>query len=225
LANLKQAPGHFLSFEAWSTQELDQADSESSSSSDSSESPLPVGKLILNQMPYAIVPGTPVAVPAVVGDPAVLVNASYVCVLLLRSGRFAGAVWDGLGNVLAHTAFKRYTVRRKSGGSQSKNDKSKNAPANSVGAQIRRAQERKLSEDVSQVVEEKWRIFFEDPRAVVFVHASKSLIDDVLVGPLSKGKQRCRVLPIPLSLHDPTFAEVCRAHRLLTQIAFSVQPS
>ena len=45
------------------------------------------------------------------------------CVLMLSSGRFAGAVFDGLTtNILAHKSFRRYTVRAKAGGSQSAHD-------------------------------------------------------------------------------------------------------
>ena len=221
VCNLKRSQASPLSFEEWSRLEDEEEESESASDDDAEyDDPSPSCKLLLNGMPFTCIEGTGLAVPVVIADPAILLGASYVCVLLLRSGRFAGAVWDGFGNVITHTSFKRYTVRRKAGGSQSKSDNAKGSPANSVGAQIRRAQERKLSEDVGAVITSTWRKYFDDPKSVVFMHASVTQMDDLLVGPLARGKQRCRIFPIPISLRDPTFSEVCRAHRLMTQVAF-----
>lgn len=52
---------------------------------------------------------------------------NMVTVLMLRSGRFAGAVFDfdankGCSQMLVHKVFRRYTVRAKAGGGQSSHD-------------------------------------------------------------------------------------------------------
>ena len=57
-------------------------------------------------------------------------------VLMLRSGHFAGAVFDK-DNAIVHKTFHRYTTRRKQGGAQSACDGSGNAPK-SAGASLRR---------------------------------------------------------------------------------------
>jgi hypothetical protein len=160
-----------------------------------------------------------IAIPGVVDSAETFLQAKFFSVLLLRSGRFAGAVWDNHGNVLAHNCFKRYTVRRKNGGSQSRNDKSKGSPAHSAGAQIRRAQEQKLDEEVEDLIAVRWKHFFQDPQCVVFSHASKSLADTLMRGPLERTSRKCRVFSIPLSLRDPTFAEVCRVYDCLVCFA------
>ncbi|CAN0006257.1 unnamed protein product, partial [Discosporangium mesarthrocarpum] len=74
-------------------------------------------------------------------------------VLILRSGRFAGAVFEGQ-SVLCHKVFRRYTIRAKRGGSQSSYD-SGGRKAQSAGAALRRYGEQSLKEDV-QALLQKW---------------------------------------------------------------------
>ena len=149
----------------------------------------------------------------------VLLDAKFVSILLFRSGRFAGAIWDSEGNVLVHSCVKRYTVRRKNGGSQSVHD-AKGSPANSVGAQIRRAQERKLDQDVCQLISVQWKEYFESSKSLVFAYASKSLTESLFVGPLTRATRKCTVLPVPISMHDPTYGEVCRIHKIFSSVLF-----
>lgn len=188
LFNLRRPPGSGITFEEWGALYSDSVSSGSSSEWSSIPSPEPVAreKMIVDGVPFTRLEASTVAVPSVIEDPMVFVRAPYVSVLLLRSGRFAGAVWDPTGGVIAHTSFKRYTVRRNNGGSQSKNDRSRNSPAQSVGAQIRRAQEKKLSEEVMEMIQSTWSRYFDDKNTVVFAYASKSLVDDLYVGPLNK---------------------------------------
>ena len=220
--NSRRSPGTGLSFEEWSN--LDEHEDEGSSSSSSVEE-LDIGlstKLVLNQIPFRVLPEYNIALPSVYADPSQLLSAKYFAVLLYRSGRFAGAVWDQSGNVLVHTSFKRYTVRRKNGGSQSKSDKSRGSPAQSVGAHLRRENEKKLTTEVGELVQSTWSKFFNDPNCVVFAYASKSLCDDLFVGPLDKTKApKCTILNVPMSVRDPTFAEVCRVHKAMTSFAIS----
>jgi len=56
-----------------------------------------------------------------------LMHNSMVTVLAMRSGRFAGAVFDyekgsSTSRILVHKVFRRYTVRAKAGGGQSSHD-------------------------------------------------------------------------------------------------------
>ena len=217
LDNLKRGKG--LSFDEWA--HGDQSGSDSSSCSEEDET-IPNAKLLINSIPFTPLAASRIAIPSIYSSLSILLDAKYFVVVLLRSGRFAGAVWDNTGNVIAHTSFKRYTVRRKNGGSQSKNDNAKGSPANSVGAQIRRAQEKKLSEDVYVVISDKWGHFLMNPGTVVFAYASKQQVNDLFVGPLEKSRAVCNVLKVPLSVGPPTYAEVCRVYKQLTSVAIQI---
>jgi hypothetical protein len=221
--NLRLPIGQALSFEKW----CEVGDGESHSSSDESlmtvENESKPDIILVNGLSFRVLEDSPVAFPAVLGDPRVLLTATYVCVMLLRAGRFAGAVWDIDGNIVTHTSFKRYTTRRKNGGSQSKNDKSKGSPAQSVGAQIRREQEKRLADDVFDLVMNKWTRYLADRNSLVFAYASKSLSDELFVGPLTRSAPSCHLLKIPLSVRNPTFSEVCRVYKTLTQFVIVKQ--
>ncbi len=213
-------PGDGVSFEEWSDRlQKDWSDSSSSSESLSSHEQLEERKLVIEGVPYQwVVPGE-IAIVSTIPNMHVLSSAKYMVVLLMRSGRFAGAVWDNFGNVLNHTSFKRYTVRRKNGGSQAKSDKSKNAAAHSAGAQIRRAQGKRLGEEVSELICDTWVEYLKTKQTVVFLYGSRSVLPDLLVGPLSKGAETCTIVKVPLSVKNPSYAEVCRVHKVMTQVA------
>lgn len=221
LYNLKQGQLSPKSFEDWSLGgDIDEEDCCDESSDESLvENPYTANRLMINSIPFTVADSGQYGYPSVLPCIDPILNAPYVSVLLIRSGRFAGAVWDRLGNNIVHTCFKRYTVRRKNGGAQSKND-SKGAPANSVGAQIRRAQEQKLAEEVWDLVINRWRKYFAQSETVVFAYSSKSQSDTLFVGPLSKRESSCIVLPVSVSVRDPTYAEVCRVYKILTSVAF-----
>jgi hypothetical protein len=80
-------------------------------------------------------------------------------VFILRSGKFAGAVFDNnraLANrnqspLLIHKVIRRYTVRAKAGGGQSSHD-NKGSKAKSMGAQLRRYGEKALKEDIQNIL-------------------------------------------------------------------------
>lgn len=219
--NLKQGQLSPKSFEVWSLGVGSDEEDCCDESSDESlvEKPYTADRLMINSIPFTVADSGRYAYPSVLPCIDQLLNAPCVSVLLIRSGRFAGAIWDRLGNIIVHTCFKRYTVRRKNGGAQSKKD-SKGAPVNSVGAQIRRAQEQKLAEEVSDLIINKWRKYFAQSATVVFAYSSKSQSDSLFIGPLSKSKSSCIVLPVSVSVRDPTFAEVCRVYKILTSVAF-----
>lgn len=224
LFNLKN-PSAGLSFAQWSSHGLgsDSEDSCSSSSSapESLEAEPISSRLMFNSIPYNPIGDSGVAFPMAVSDINALLHAKYVAVLILRSGRFAGAVWDINGHVIVHSCMKRYTVRRKNGGSQRKCDNAKGSPANSIGAQIRRYQEQKLSEEINDLISKKWYKYLSSSSAVVFGYASKSHTQSLFVGPLEKSKCMCKIFNVPMSVRDPTYAEVCRIYSSMTKIALS----
>jgi hypothetical protein len=86
-----------------------------------------------------------------------------MAVFILRSGRFAGAIFNNQRvtasadtptvknpSLIAHRVFRRYTVRAKGGGGQASYD-SQQGKANSMGAQLRRYGEKALQEDIEEL--------------------------------------------------------------------------
>ena len=111
-------------------------------------------------------------------------------VVMFQSGYFAIAVWQmapgagelartaptteaGYPKLLMHKRFARYTTRRKQGGSQSAHDNKRGSTAKSAGANLRRAGELHLQQDIAGLLaDSSWssaigacrRIFMSAPR-------------------------------------------------------------
>jgi hypothetical protein len=80
-----------------------------------------------------------------------LQSCGYLVILLLQSGRFAGAIYQG-SQCQHHKCFQRYTIRKGQGKAQSAQD-GKRKPK-SMGSQLRRAGEQNLKEDIQQTLKE-----------------------------------------------------------------------
>jgi hypothetical protein len=135
---------------------------------------------------------------------------------LLASGHFAGMVIDCTTNSpIVHKAFHRYTTRRKQGGAQSSNDKSK-GKANSAGAGIRRYNEQALREEIQELLC-SWKSYLQQSNRI-FIRAPptmrKTLFFDKSV--LDAGDQRIR--GIPFSTKRPTLQELTRCFEELTKV-------
>ena len=79
-------------------------------------------------------------------------DGPFWSLFLLSSGHFVGAVVNlQTGKPILHKSFHRYTTRRKQGGAQSSNDKSK-GKAKSAGAGIRRYNEQALNEEIHELL-------------------------------------------------------------------------
>jgi hypothetical protein len=141
----------------------------------------------------------------------------HVAVILLRSGRFAGGIFEK-SKCLVHTTSTRYTVRKGQGGAQSSNDNSK-GKAKSIGSQLRREGEKALREDVTKALQQ-WSDYLKHSVGLVFVSCPKvmkrSLYEECAKGILSKDDARIR--SIPLSVKRPSFEEVCRVHETLLSV-------
>lgn len=152
----------------------------------------------------------------------------YVIILLLKSGRFAGAVFstsqsspqkennkgDGSYKVLAHRCCQRYTVRGKQGGSQKSNDNSK-SKAKSIGAQLRRAGEEQLRTDIKNTLEE-WHSSYIQNASHIFVSCPNTMTKDLFPSPNLLDKKDPRVLKIPLNVGRPTYENTCAVFEVLS---------
>lgn len=186
---------------------------ESGSESDEGSTALPSKGFIMDNYPWKILESSPRIALASTIDPEVWGALEFVVVLLFRSGRFAGCVWDEDGKIVEHTTFKKYTVRRKQGGAQRNFEQAK-----SMGAFMRRTQDAKIRQDVSEVVSERWREYLGSPRALVFVGSPRQDQNSIFVGPLKAGYKDTRVAKVPLSFRAPTFTEVLRVYNTLMRI-------
>ncbi|KAI9922163.1 hypothetical protein PsorP6_002200 [Peronosclerospora sorghi] len=135
-------------------------------------------------------------------------------VFLLRSGRFAGAVFDK-DKALCHKTFHRYTTRRKQGGAQSASDAS--GKAKSAGATLRRYNEAALKQDVAVLLLD-WKDMLLDTD-LIFLSSGKSQRatffpeKNAVLQPDDKRLKR-----IPFATFRPTFEEVCRVRSDLSSV-------
>ncbi|GMF34689.1 unnamed protein product [Phytophthora fragariaefolia] len=138
-------------------------------------------------------------------------------VFLLRSGRFAGAVFEK-DKALCHKTFQRYTTRRKQGGAQSASDAS--GKAKSAGATLRRYNEAALKQDVAALLL-GWKDVLEGAD-LIFISGGKT--ERATFFPekntvLQPGDKRLK--RIPFATFRPTFEEVCRVRSDLNSVRFS----
>ncbi|KAG7402304.1 Ankyrin repeat and zinc finger domain-containing protein 1 [Phytophthora boehmeriae] len=138
-------------------------------------------------------------------------------VFLLRSGRFAGAVFEK-DKALCHKTFQRYTTRRKQGGAQSASDAS--GKAKSAGATLRRYNEAALKQDVAALLVD-WKDVLKDAD-LIFLSSGKTERatffpeKNAVLQPDDKRLKR-----IPFATFRPTFEEVCRVRSDLSSVRFS----
>ncbi|CAM9218542.1 unnamed protein product [Chrysoparadoxa australica] len=139
-------------------------------------------------------------------------------VLLLRSGRFAGAVFEGQ-SVVTHKVFTRYTIRAKRGGGQSNYDSGGRKPK-SAGAMLRRYGEQALKDDIHAQLR-VWRKFLEASE-VILVSVPKRmrqvLFEDSKDAPLMREDTRLR--SIPFVTGRPSFKEAKEAFTRVTELQF-----
>lgn len=134
-----------------------------------------------------------------------------IAVFILRSGRFAGAIFDhsnGVTKTIAHKVFRRYTVRAKAGGGQSSYD-NKGGKARSMGAQLRRYGEKALEEDVQKLIT-LWQDYLENC-GLILVATTKTMrpllfekSDDASSHVAMLKKEDSRVVSVPFAVDKPT---------------------
>ena len=138
-------------------------------------------------------------------------------VCALRSGHFAGAVFNGQEAVI-HKAIHRYTVRAKAGGSQSACDGGKKVK--SVGSSLRRYGEQRLAEEIKELMTDKWAPHLAECE-LILISVSKRM-RPTLVGtekePFLPDPRRVRRLPFMIG--KPTFEAVQAAYLRAASVVF-----
>lgn len=137
-------------------------------------------------------------------------------ILLIRSGRVACATFDNQsGRMLQSKTFKRYTVRRKQGGSQLARDAAGSGRVKSAGASIRRRNELHLIEDIQQLLVE-WRLGVGRCSRVFWnptVTGRLCLAESSVLCPSDD-----RLWSIPFTTYQPSLEEVQRCYRKLSGV-------
>lgn len=148
-------------------------------------------------------------------------------VLILRSGRFAGAIFRKQ-EMIAHKVFRRYTVRAKAGGSQSSYD-NQAGKANSMGAMLRRYGEQALKEDVQSLLL-SWS-FHLDTCTKLLLSVPKTMLHVLFEYPQSALQQAgalepplvrtdSRICHVPFMVSKPTLDEVRVVYDKCTSVIF-----
>ena len=140
------------------------------------------------------------------------------CVLVLRAGKFAGAVFEGRKCIL-HKVFRRYTVRAKAGGGQSSFDSS-GRRAKSAGATLRRYGEQALKEDIQELLL-SWLPYLQSS-VVIFTAIPKTMKHYVFGDKLSNTikPDDSHVKNIPFMMRRVTYEEIKSAHEKCLSIEF-----
>ena len=137
-------------------------------------------------------------------------------VMILRSGRFCGVIYSG-ESVLAHKTFRRYTIRAKSGGSQSAHD-NQGRKAKSAGAMLRRYGEQSLKEDVRATLNE-WSSQLNEC-SLLLISVPKTMRALVFEDtPLHRDDPRLAY--VPFMVNKPTLDESSRIRRLCSSVIFT----
>ncbi|PIA13488.1 hypothetical protein COEREDRAFT_89542 [Coemansia reversa NRRL 1564] len=146
-------------------------------------------------------------------------QSSYWTILGSDGGFFAAAIFENRsGEIIVHKTIQRYTTRRKQGGLQSRQDNAAGHAANSAGAQIRRHNERRLQEEIYQLLEE-WRPLIKTSTHV-FVRVPRASRKTFFAPADTKNSvlewDDPRIRAVPVAMGRPTLTELQRIYREIT---------
>eukprot|EP01125_Pyxidicula_operculata_P004932 TRINITY_DN1823_c0_g1_i2.p1 TRINITY_DN1823_c0_g1~~TRINITY_DN1823_c0_g1_i2.p1 ORF type:complete len:635 (-),score=213.91 TRINITY_DN1823_c0_g1_i2:466-2370(-) len=144
-------------------------------------------------------------------------------VFMSSGGHFAGGIFDG-AKCIKHKTFHRYIVRKKQGGLQStKDNQSATSQPKSAGASIRRHNEKRFREDITNTLTD-WKSDL-DTTDLIFVFTPSQnwyyFVLDSQSNPSGFDKDDRRIRNVPFTVGRPTLVEVKRIHHLLSTVEIS----
>ncbi|CBY39090.1 unnamed protein product [Oikopleura dioica] len=124
-------------------------------------------------------------------------------ILLFSAGAFAGCIFEN-GKPLLHKCIKKYVIRAKRGSAQSTRDNQGNKPK-SMGAQLRRENEKELCRKIEEQITE-WGATL-SKCATIFCRAPKHQ-KSVILQPLHRVVENKTIIrPLMVPMHKPRFEE------------------
>lgn len=140
-------------------------------------------------------------------------QTSCICIALNGGGYFAAAIFDNsIKQIVCSKTFRRYTTRRKQGGSQSLKDSEKIGKIHSAGAMIRRENEKKLREEILNLIFNSWKPHMAKC-SLTFCNRDSFLTQEVFKD------METRILPF--TTYQADFEEICRCYNeLISSIKF-----
>ena len=144
------------------------------------------------------------------------------CIILLRSGYAAVALCSGAGIERAKVV-RRYTVRKKQGGAQTRRQSKK--PAKSVGARLRMRESDGLWVDLAQVLG-AWSADI-NQCDLIFLGSTPQLKGELFASPVKTvlRRQDPRILPLGLPYAQPSKLVLEKAYRELAMGYWVIRPN
>jgi hypothetical protein len=138
---------------------------------------------------------------------------SCICIALNGGGYFAAAIFDNsIKQIVCSKTFRRYTTRRKQGGSQSLKDSEKGGKIHSAGAMIRRENEKKLREEIINLIFNSWKPHMAKC-SLTFCNRDPFLTQEVF--------KDCETRILPFTTYQADSEEICRCYNeLISSIKF-----
>ena len=134
--------------------------------------------------------------------------SSKVLIVLNGGGYFAAAIFDlSAEQMVCSKTLRKYTCRRKQGGSQSIKDSSKSGAIHSAGAVIRRENEKRLQEQIHELFNVRW---LDEMNSCTLALCNR---DPILKEELVSFGRPIRTVPI--TTYQACFEEVVRCFNLL----------
>ena len=145
-------------------------------------------------------------------------NVNYWCIILCSGGYFAYGLYLK-DKEIEHKSDHKYVVRKKAGKRQIVKDKSKNI--NSMGAQLRRANEIKHKENIELVL--KVNQEYLDKCDCIFIQAP-GVNKSIFLGegrPLNNYKNK--LFNLPFNLPKANYTNICLAYKMLTNCYIEIK--
>lgn len=141
------------------------------------------------------------------------IRDQMICIILCHGGAFAAAIFRG-AQLLQSKKFQRYVVRKKQGQRQmtwGKGSMGKGSTGGSAGGWLRSLQEKKLHEDITELLS-SWRDSLAECD-ILLIHAPGSLNQSTVFGentPLERDDER--ILKLPIQRNVVNSSEVKKIH-------------
>lgn len=146
-----------------------------------------------------------------------ITNIKYWSIILCSGGNFAFGLFLK-DEEIEHKSDHKYTIRKKAGKRQIVKDKSKNI--NSIGAQIRRANEKKHQENIEDVLKENDD--FLEKCDCIFIQAP-GLNKNILLGENKLlNKYKNKLYNLPLNLPKANYSNICFAFKTITNCSLEI---